>query len=149
MIINEDGRNRCICEICGHEWYQRGRKEPWKCPMLTCQSTRWNKEGDDGMLTQLDQLSLLKELERRNKNEYGNQGDEYGMGDIDDKVELRVKKALHEEALQKNINSMREELDLLKKANESLDECPECHNRVPSNARRCPYCPAEFEQDGE
>jgi len=38
-----ENRYKCRCNICGHQWWSRNDKEPWKCPSIECQSFKWNK----------------------------------------------------------------------------------------------------------
>lgn len=146
IIEDENGRAKCVCNICEHKWYPRGNKVPWKCSKVSCQSTKWN---DDNMLmTQLDQLALLRELERRNRGDNSDEGDEYGM-DVESRVRKTVDQMRHEENLHRSLHEITQEVKSLKERLVDLDECPSCHNQVPSNARQCPYCPAEFDQGDE
>ena len=34
-----------ICDVCGHEWLQRGDGIPVRCPVRSCWSKRWNDGG--------------------------------------------------------------------------------------------------------
>lgn len=145
MITEDDqGRPKCVCDVCGHEWLPRRNKEPYKCPKLKCQSTQWND--DEMVLTQLDQLSLLKELDRRNKN----QGDEYGMDSelVDSKVRKTIEQMKHEENLSRSLHNTNERLEKMEEILDSLklEDCPGCKaHKVPHGAKFCPECGEELD----
>lgn len=146
MIIDENGRYKCVCDLCNHQWYPRGGREPYKCPNFGCQSTKWNEE--DVVLSQLDILQLKELRDKQNKDK------EIDADMIDsDAVESKVRKTLQQMEHEKNLElSLRNTNERLKKMEEKfgeLEECPSCHRGVPSNSRRCSFCDAEYEQGDE